>query len=364
MSLVNRYLRKYRHRLEAATSVWILFSLLFLVSVLTILLFLISISRQHITDEPYALTSVPPSVLAEAVAAGREVKAGLAVRNFLVFDMTANNFVFEGVVWFDVDSADVDLSKIGQFSFDRGEVLARSEPERHGSRYLFGVKVRLQSNLRYESFPLDDHRLDIVLRNSSLTFNDVVLTSADDQVVLSPGANAVGWRLLQASARGGSSTLPLAKGVAGPTTPEVLFSFSFKRVGLRRLFIIFVPLFSIFFLGLSSLTLDPTQDFQAVLALAVGSLTALVFYELVVGTITPQVDYFTVSDQIYTLLLIIATVIFCLQIVLLHHYTKWRKKTSLPDVLQFVHTSSGIIRGLTFILALMMMWLCLIVILP
>lgn len=363
MSFVARTIRKHARIVGALTNVWTLFAMLLVTSIVTLLLFLASLSRPHITEAPYELASVPQAELETARSAGRQVRVGLSIRDFLTFDMTNNDFVFEGVVWFDLGSAGADSSTLGKFSFERGQVLERSTPERRGSRVLYWVKVRVQSDLWYRSFPLDDHRLDIVLRNRAITVSDAVWTSSRDALVLSPTAVDESWRLLGATARAGASSTRL-DGAAAVVTPEVLFSLSFKHAGLRRLFIIFVPLFFIFFLGLSSLTLDPTHDFGAVLSLSVGSLTALLFYALVIDAIAPRVDYFTVADDIYTLLLIIGTMTFCLHVVLLHHHTKWVGKTALPDVLQFVHTAGGVVRGLAFIMSLATMLLCVLLILP
>ena len=123
-------------------------------------------------------------------------------------------------------------------------------------------------------------------------------------------------------------------------------------------------MFFIFFIGLFSLTLDPTKELRAVLSLSVASLTALLYYELVIERITPSVDYFTISDQIYTLLLCIGSSIFCLHLFLIHYYAKWIAKTGLKEVLQYIQVSMAIFRGGLFLTMLAVMFVSLAILLP
>lgn len=347
MSVLNRYLRKYRPQLEKLTDVRTLFSLLLISAVLTIAMFLVAVTQLHLTDPPRVVTPVA-SPADPATPRPRAITVGLSVEDLLVFDMAANNFEFDGAVWFEGELDGLDLTQLETFTFDRGKVLSKSAARREGSRITYLVRGRVLTDLRYELFPFDDHRLDIVVELPMARAGEIALTTGNDIAVLPAPAVPDGWRLLSTEGRAGLRPVQLSRnGAIG--IPEAVFSFSFKHTGFRRTFAVFVPLFFIFFLGLSSLTLDPTKDFPSVLALAVGSLTALLFYKIVVAEITPIVDYFTIADFVYTLLLVIVTMIFCLHVVLLHHYERWTQTTSLASVLATAHRTGAIIRGLAFI---------------
>src|SRR5436190_2251069 len=90
-----------------------------------------------------------------------EVKVGLYLEDFNVFDTVKNDFVLSGIVWFMFPIGAFALDTLGQFSFSRADILERSRP----ITLLFGnymiaqykIKIRFKSPLSLHDFPLDNH---------------------------------------------------------------------------------------------------------------------------------------------------------------------------------------------------------------
>ncbi len=371
MIVGTRFMRKYRPILEEVTNLRWLFTAVTLSAIAILVMFLHSISKLHIGEAELELQSHDQVTLDTAKMGGRILKVGLSIRSFLKFDMTEDLFEFDGILWFEGDPRLLEKTPIDKFYFDRGKLIEHTELPPQKDRRLFKVRARVQSNLEYRYFPLDDHRLDLVLKNVAMTAADAVLTTDLDSLFVSSKALDEGsWKLLEKKVRSGFEVVPLRVDANdkvldhATATPEVVFSLDFKRKGLRPVFIIFVPLFFIFFLGLASLTLDPTLDFSNVLALSLASLTSLLYYQMVVQGITPRGDYFTLSDRIYTLLLIISTATFLLLMLHMHQYWKWKGKTELPEVLEYIRVSGAILRRLALMLFLVVMLVCLLLLMP
>jgi len=90
----------------------------------------------------------------------------------------------------------------------------------------------------------------------------------------------------------------------------------FVKKGIRKAFIIFLPIFVAFFIGLLSFVLV-TTNIVGRATLSVSAVSALLGYRFVIENIMPKVDYFTLTDYIYIILLGLAFSVFIIQTLLL-----------------------------------------------
>jgi|GEM_PF-4871866 hypothetical protein len=216
MQPLEIFFRKHLSAFERLTNIRTLFVALLLAIVGTTFLFLnSSIFNYLIVDPVHPL--VPPSASSAEV-----IEAGLFVEDFLRFDMTENVFVFEGILWFRSDTTLPDT--IGRFSFARGELTEQILMEETPSSRRYKIKVELQGDLDFRFFPLDDHRLDIVLQNQALREDDAVFaaTARDLSLSLAISEGDRSWQLQETSVQAGVARFQL--GDSRLSTPEVVFS--------------------------------------------------------------------------------------------------------------------------------------------
>lgn len=251
----------------------------------------------HTYDKGPQLLDVP----ADQIKHVPEVEVGFSLENFSEFDVENNNFHANGVVWFIYDPKEIELDKIGAFSFKKTN-LTKSTPIIHpyGAKMLARYFVRLEftSTLDYHDFPLDDHHIFLSLTNELLSSKAVRFVSSKRNVFVEPDhLHFATWKLVDYDAQAGYDkiTLKERQDFEEIYYPNVVFSFSYGRVGIHLITLILIPLLFIFFVALSLFLLqssEPGDMFSSILF-------ALVGYLFVLQTITPPAGYLILSDYVY-----------------------------------------------------------------
>lgn len=232
------------------------------------------------------------------------VEVGFSLSNFAEFDITANNFIAEGVVWFLFDPETIAIEKLQEFSFDKGSMLQKSAPmiKKLGAKTIarFDVRFSFTTNLDYRNFPLDDHRIYMTLKNEYLLADEVEFVATKENFTHAPDVEESGWELVNSDVQTGYTVTELAG--AGEheqlVFPRVSFSLDYDRSGIHLLIMIFTPLLLLFFTALAVFLVRVPTNFDASNTF-MGSLFALISYLFVLETLAPKVGYLMLSDLIY-----------------------------------------------------------------
>jgi len=371
MSYIEIYFRKKREQLEFLTNIKNLFLILIGTLVVCVSLILWSLYRSRIQDEMVLVNPIPQETIELAKKTKSIIKTGIYIKNFTNFDMMQGEFKWEALVWFSYDkSGPVTLDLIKDFAFEHATMDFKSEPkvsELDGKEFVqYYVILTFKQRFNFSSFPLDAHRINLVLINNSLADTDALYISDSNDVMIAPDALIRDWNLSKIFATQGLVSVR----VSDDNDPveidyqRVVFSLEFYKNSLRSLFLIFTPLFLIFFIGLFSLTFDVMKNFSTVLSLAVGSTSALFFYLGSLEKFSPKTDIFTIADKIFVLLLIITIITLGMQIYLLHYYQSIEQRTRIPELLAQYARTINIIRSAFFILFLIVMVVSLFFLLP
>ena len=268
------------------------------------------------TDATPDLIPLVPKKEAEVGGAIAEIKTGLYIHDFPVFDVVHNKFIVDCIVWFQFDPTVISLDTVGNFAFEKGTILKRTPPDTkmiNGelfARYL--VRVELASTLDYKFFPINDHRIFIVLANQFVTPNEMRYKVSEAGFLIAPEIYAQGWTPIDRTVRSGYSEARLDRYDDKKVVrhPRVVFSIDFEKAGLRKVLLILIPIFLLFFIGLFSLIFDHDRGARAILSLSVGSLSGLLAYRFVIEKLSPEVGYFTLTDHAYTLILGLIFILF------------------------------------------------------
>ncbi len=304
------------------------YQLLALIITSSIVLFLggRAINRFRPNEKYPEVQSVTPERLKEWGGDPVLVQVGLYITNWHQFSLVDNLFVFDGVVWFQFDPALISLDTIEKFSFEKGELIKKSEPSTKliDGKLLAEYKIRLRFTtlLNHQSFPLDDHRIYISLVNTVVTPSEMIFRSYKSDFGVSKKIFIPAWHHIDRAVLSGYEEEDVDKFDERKNIryPIVVFMMDFTRSGIRLILLIFLPVFLIFFISLFWFSFEPEYK-SSIMYLATGAVTSLIAYRFVIQNMSPKVGYFLLSDHIFTFFLALAFISFVFALIWVRHGT-------------------------------------------
>ena len=244
------------------------------------------------------------------------ISTGMYIKNFVAFDPIKNDFIFNGVVWFEYDPEVVTLLMLSKFAFERAEILEKSEPDLRniGGKFFaeYTVRVRFKNFLSYSYFPFDDHRVNIQLINTFLVPSESIFESNQASLVVDASVSALGWNRVNQYVQNGFIEIGIKeeRSINNIYYPSVVYSIDYMRIGVRYALTILLPLLAIFFVTLLAFSVNVITNSMLAITLSTGGVTATIAYRFVIENFSPAVGYFMVSDYIYFLFLFLVSIVF------------------------------------------------------
>jgi len=314
-------------------------------SILTLLIitsFLLHKKKQFIsTDQKPELLQYFPVAQSRPVGAVK-VNTGLHIKSFPEFDLIKNTFTMDALIWFEFNPSLVNLETIKEFSFERSTILYKSEPEIKFRNNLllaiYHIQVKFNTNLDYTYFPVNDHRLFLVLDNETVSPQELIYNVRDSSFTWSNDIHTHDWFITKKSVETGYNDLILESfdSKKKMSHPRVLFSLDLARAGLRKAVLIFFPILVFLFLTAYTLTMHPDQITfigPPIYVLAITAISGLLFYRFIIESISPSVGYFTLGEYFYITSLTLQFVIFLLNLL---HLEIGPKYPVFFDVFNFI----------------------------
>ena len=274
------------------------------------------------TDPIPQLSQLTPKILEGFGGAPTIVHTGLFINDFLTFDPVKNDFIFTGIIWFEFDPAVISIDTLGQFTFERADIIHRSQPytrivnDRLFARY--DIKVRFKTQLHYSYFPFDDHKIFLELVHSFLAPDEMIFESSLADFIVQFSTGSLGWVNIDRQVKTGyiESDVDQFDRKKNVYHPAIIFSIDYQRNGVRYAITILLPLLLIFFVSLFIFSIDAFKYATVAVSLAAGSVTALLAYRFVIENFSPAVGYFMLSDYIFFLFLFAVSFVFFFSIIL------------------------------------------------
>lgn len=277
------------------------------------------------TDDPVKIQYLTPQKIREFGGMPTEVRVGLTIDEFRTFSMKTNEFILDGILWFEFDPSHISLNTIEQFSFERGEILYRSAPTsyiREGMLFVrYDIRLKFSTPMNFNYFPLDDHRLAIELTYKTVSPSEIILTSRDADFVVIPNMRSAGWGEFNHFVETGYTSSTYSQTDASKTLhyPTALFEIDYgRKQNIRNTIIIVLPMLLLFFIALFSLILDRDKYFMTAVSIPVQTIAGLVAYRFVVESISPTVGYFIYSDYFFFLFLFLMFTILLIHTIAVH----------------------------------------------
>lgn len=263
-------------------------------------------------DEPIHPESVTPETLKRFGGFPEYVSVGLHIDRFQDFDVTKNLFQFTGSLWFEFNAGAISLATLESFQFERATIIYLSKPEtklignRLFARYL--IRVSYSSGLIFSDFPLDDHRINLVLTHPFISPNEVIFDSTAADFSFDGNLFPFGWKVNGLSVRSGYEVSHMAENSVNKIVmqPVVAFSMDIERYGSRFTLTILLPILIIYFLMFFALTVDVLTS----VTITLGGITGILAYRYVIEQLSPLSGDLMLSDYFFFLFLSSAVIIF------------------------------------------------------
>lgn len=267
-------------------------------------------------EKSYDIKPITPEKITEFGGFSGIIQTGLFIDEFQQFSIEANNFIFDGIVWFKFNPGEISLDTIEKFSFEKGTLLYKSPPETkiEGDSLLARYNIRLQfsSNLQYKNFPLDHHRINIVLTNKFTNPSEVFFDSEYRDLIINSDMSFRGWSQIDKEVETGYTVSELDPGDPQQTIlrPAVVFSINYARTSIRYTLSIILPLALVFFVSLFGISLP----LKAAIAGSAAGVTAILAYRFVIENLSPRVGFFMMSDYLFFIFLGMTLLIFIINV--------------------------------------------------
>lgn len=252
---------------------------------------------------------------------GSKVEVGLHIENFQEFNLRDGTFAVDLIAWFKFNPSVISLETIGQFSFEKGKIEEKSKPKTkliNGTMLAqYNVRLRFTANLDFRLFPFNDNRIFIILINKQVSPGDLIFESYESNISLSKNMLIAGWETTNNAVVTGYTEALLDRN--DQTTkvfyPIAVFFIDFARTNARQAFILLLPLFVLMYILFISLTFS-FEYYTTRLTMASANIAALLSYRFVIEGVAPKTGYYMLSDHIYNIFLVMAFIIFLLNIAL------------------------------------------------
>ena len=273
------------------------------------------------TDDYPLVTSLTPHQLFELGGPAKPIRVGLFLKSFSDFDIIKGKFLADLTIWFKFNPDFIPLDQIDQFVFQKAEIQSKSGPflRIEGNDFVasYTMNVLFYVALNYKKFPLDDHRLSLIVDNYFMPPTQGFFVSSKNDIVVSPEAKVEGLKFINSSVSVGY--FEHKEQIEGEERmsyhPRAIFLFDFAEAGVRYIFSIFLPLLMIFFTALFSFSIDPVEATTfSVIDMSGASLAALIAFRFVMESGSPAPGYFMISDYIFLFFLVVILFIFLVNI--------------------------------------------------
>jgi hypothetical protein len=290
------------------------------------IVFRINSYRPNITDTVPQLKALTTEELKKLGPFAVRVKVGMFIRDFPIFNIEKNTFTIDAVIWFEFNGDEITLETLEKFSIDNGKIMSKSPPDikisENGLIFAkYNVLFELNTNLGFHHFPLENHRLSIVISNDFVTPKEMIYAVDASAFQVQNNILPAGWAVKDLYVNAGFLPLQFDQQDATKKTenPKALFAINLLKTSSRKALIIFIPLFSAAVLSLLSFITGLANTFS-MFTLTASAVTALLTYRFVIEQMMPTVGYSTVADTIFLFLLLFAFIVFTVQILTVRRY--------------------------------------------
>lgn len=285
--------------------------------IITILIFYLSLDNRPVRDPVPDIKPITPELYRQWGQYANVIDFGLYIRNVVVLDFRESKFSIDAFVWMVFNSDVVSMKTAGDFVFDKGIILEKRllDSKRMNDKLFlrYFVRVEFNSPMSYRDYPFDSHNVYLTMKIDEVAPWEIMLRSTFTRTLFAPSALTLNWKV--------SNSPEVQYGyfkaeLDARDTNNIDYSsvagtyFSFMRKDYREAIFIFIPLFILLFMVLSSLVMMLTSVQSVFITLL--SMIAMILYRLIITSMlpTPIVTYYMLSDIFFLLVFLCVFIVF------------------------------------------------------
>lgn len=241
---------------------------------------------------------------------GIPVYVSLNIQYFSEFDISHDSLTFEGNIWFTFDPKKLDETELDNFSFELGEMKKKEKivDKIDGDKRIIGysIKVSLISNLNYRLFPVDDHKIFIILTNHHLKEKKIKFIS--DQFLINSEITIQDWIVNKQIHTSGKVETNIDVHGEKIDFPAMIYQIDIMRYGNREILLILVPIFAMLFLCFILFSFN-YHDPQ-IISVTAGTIASFIAYRFTIDNLMPKVGYITLADYVFLFFFVLSILVF------------------------------------------------------
>ena len=294
--------------------------------------FFYRIKSPYLNDPKIEIRQYTPELLSKISKPLKEIRSGLHIKNFTEFDILRRRFRTNLILWFMFNPIEIEQAKVDQFTIDNAPILKKIKKKTKVVKdkiiVFYEVTADLPSTFNFENFPFDKHRIPIVIANEKMLPSEFMMNSSSTLFVVPTDLQVNDWNIDVGNVEHGfrivqlgidSDQIIASHKIAYPAS---VFNLNISRTGFKVFLIIFLPILFLMFLSLLSLGMD-IREYRTYNFVSLTGLIALLLYRFVLENMSPNVNYFTISDQIYLLAVLIAILAFLINMLSARYVCKY-----------------------------------------
>ena len=246
----------------------------------------------------------------ELISNSVPVNVSLNIQHFSEFDIVHDSLTFEGNIWFKFDPKDLTENELENFSFELGEIKQKVkivDKIIKNKRIIgYSIRVSLISNLNYRLFPVDDHKIYIILTNHQL--KDKKINFVPDQFLINSDITIQDWIVRKTFHGSGKVETNIEVDSENIDFPAMIYQIDIMRYGNREILLILVPIFAMLFL---CFILFSFNDYDSqMISITAGLIATFIAYRFTVDNLMPKVGYITLADYIFLFFFVLSILVF------------------------------------------------------
>jgi hypothetical protein len=237
----------------------------------------------------------------------KPLHVNLKINSFIETDIAQGVLEFTGIILFSFDNKLTTEDEISRFTFYSSEILKKEkilDKLENDQRFIaYDIQIKIKLNLNYRLFPVDDHKVFIILMNYN--FKDREIRYVNKKFDLEVNLKAYDWIMSNLIIKDGIFNSDLVFENQKINFPAILYQLEIIRYGYREILLILIPLFAVIFLTILMFAKTNVDiDYASV---TFGMIALFIAYRYSIDSYMPKTSHLILADFLFLYALLLST---------------------------------------------------------
>ena len=228
------------------------------------------------------------------------VKVSFNIQNFSNLNIAEGLIDFDGNILFEFDPLIISEKEIEAFNFESSEITSKIkiiDKLINGKRVLgYAIKLKLNSNFNFHLFPIDDHKIYMILTNNNL--DNKKINYIGESFVINSDLSINDWIINKKSFEEGLLISSIILDNIKIEYPALLYEIDIMRYGNREILLVFIPIFIMFFLSILVFSYGGKSE-SGIINVTSSIVATLIAYRFTINSLMPSTSHLTLADYLF-----------------------------------------------------------------